>query len=93
MHDQRTQARQRLALRITLPDGSPAVTRDIGPDGMYFHMPSGSRLDRCFAFEYAVPETGLRFAADSEVVRTEPGPDGTTGVAVVWRSPRLQPTG
>jgi hypothetical protein len=88
--ERRADAREHLALRFTLPDGSPAVTRDIGPGGMYFLMPAGCTLDRWLSFEYELPETGLRFAATGEVVRTEPGPDGTTGVAVAWHSPSLQ---
>jgi len=66
------------------------VTRDIGPGGMYFLVPAGCTVDRWLSFEYEMPETGLRFAATGEVVRTEPGPDGTTGVAVAWHSPSLQ---
>jgi hypothetical protein len=88
--EQRANAREPLALQFTLPDGSPAVTRDIGPGGMYFIAPAGCTVDRWLSFEYEMPETGLRFAATGEVVRTEPGPDGTTGVAVAWHSPSLQ---
>ena len=90
--ERRANARERLALRFTLPDGSPAVTRDIGPGGMYFSMPAGCVLERWLSFEYETPETGLRFRATGEVVRIEPGPDGTTGVAVAWHSPSLQAT-
>lgn len=89
MSQEQPQAREPLALRFTLPDGSPAVTRDIHPGGMYFFVPAGYTLDRWLSFEYKVPETGLRFAATGEVVRTEPQPDGTIGVAVVWHSPHL----
>lgn len=88
--EQRANAREPLALQFTLPDGNPAVTRDIGPGGMYFLMPAGCAVDRWLSFEYEMPETGLRFSATGEVVRTEPGPDGATGVAVAWRSPSLQ---
>ena len=88
--EQRANAREPLALRFTLPDGSPAVTRDIGPDGIYFLMPVGCRLDRWLSFEYEVPETGLRFFAAGEVVRIERRPDGRTGVAIAWRSPSLR---
>jgi len=89
--EQRAAARVHLALRFVLPDASPAVTRDIGPGGMYFYMPAGCQLDRWLLFEYEMPETGLRFSAAGEVVRTEPGPDGSTGVAIAWRSPSLRP--
>jgi hypothetical protein len=87
--DQRTQPRQVIALRFTLPDASPAVTRDIGPGGMYFLTPRGCRLDRWLVFECEMPGTGLCFTATCEVLRTEPGPHGTTGVAVRWHGPRL----
>lgn len=90
--DQRANPREAHTLRFTLPDGSPAVTRDIGPGGMYFLMPAGCTLDRWLSFEYEMPETGLRFRATGEVVRTEHGPDGTTGVAVAWHSPSLRIT-
>ena len=89
-HERRANAREPLALHFTLPDGSLAVTRDIGPGGMYFFMPAGSVLERWLSFEYEMPDTGLRFSAAGEVVRTEPGPDGSTGVAVAWHSPTLQ---
>ena len=89
-HERRAGARAPLALQFTLPDGSPAVTRDIGPGGMYFLMPAGCSVDRWLSFEYEMPETGLRFSATGEVVRTEPGPAGSTGVAVAWHSPSLQ---
>ena len=89
-HERRSNARELIALRFTLPDASPAVTRDVGPGGMYFLMPAGCTVARWLSFEYEMPETGLRFAATGEVVRTEPLPDGTTGVAVAWHATSLQ---
>lgn len=90
-HERRAGERAPLALRFTLPDGSPAVSRDIGPGGMYFFAPSGSTIDDWLSFRYEVRATGLTFTATAQVLRTEPGPDDTLGVAVAWHSPRLHP--
>jgi hypothetical protein len=90
--EQRANPREPIALRFTLPDGRPAVTRNIGAGGMYFVMPSGGPLNRWLLFGYEMSGTGLRFCATGEVVRTEHGRDGTTGVAVAWHSPSLRIT-
>ena len=89
--ERRASARDPLTLQFTLEDGSAAVTRDISAHGLYFFMAAGAHLEPWFAFDYTMPEAGLRFTAAGEVVRTEPAPDGQTGVAIRWHAPRLLP--
>ena len=48
------------------------------------------RVKTTMRARYELPETGLRFFAAGEVVRIERRPDGSTGVAIAWRSPSLR---
>lgn len=89
--ERRASVREPLTLHFMLEDGSPAVTRDISAHGLYFTVPDGTVLARWLAIEYSLPETGLRFVATAEVVRTDPAPPGPMGVAVRWHAPQLLP--
>lgn len=87
----RAHPREPLSLRILLADGSTAVTRDLSMEGLYVIVPAGSQVDDWVSFEFDMPETGLRYVATGQVVRVEPGPNGT-GIAVKLHEPELVST-
>jgi hypothetical protein len=86
----RAHPREKLSLRVLLADGSTAVTRDLSMCGMYVEVPLGSRVDDWVSFEFAMPETGLKYVATGQVVRVEPGIDGI-GIALKLHEPQLIP--
>jgi hypothetical protein len=88
--ERRASAREPLALPIQLADGSPAITRDVSAQGLYFFVPSDVQLDPWLWLEYEMPQSGLKFMAAGEIVRTEAG-RRFTGVAVRLHEPRLLP--
>lgn len=91
MHqEQRADPREPLALPITLGDGTQAVTRDIGPEGLYFLMPAGKTIDDWVALAFEMPRARLKFTAAGEVVRIDRH-EHCTGVALRLHGARLVP--
>lgn len=88
--EQRAYRRENLVMALRMADGSSAVTRDISPHGLYFTARAGLRPQRWVQVEVELPHAGLRFLADGEVVRLEPGAD-FTGVALKLHGGRLLP--
>ena len=84
--ERRASAREPLSLPVQLADGSHARTRDISAEGLFLELPAGAQVPDWFSLQYEVPQTGLKFVAVGEVVRTEAG-----GVALRMHRPRLEP--
>jgi hypothetical protein len=88
--ERRAKPRDSISLPIVLADGTTATTRNLSEDGIYFLVSPGVEVDDWLSFEFAAPQLGLRFLAAGEVLRREPGPDGT-GIAMRLHGPRLFP--
>lgn len=69
--DRRKNQREHIALKVRLPSGAIAHSRDISAQGMYLHLPPRSRLAPWIAVEVDLPRLGLRARALAEVIRTE----------------------
>jgi hypothetical protein len=86
----RAAAREAIELKVLLADGSTALTRNIGADGIYLMLPPGSTTERWMSFEFDIPELGLKFTARGETVRTTMTPYGI-GVALRFHDSQLVP--
>lgn len=75
---------------MELASGMTAVTREIGPNGLYFDMPAGHRLDDWVRVELELASAGLRMSALGEVLRIDRGVR-TDGVAMRLHSKQLRP--
>ncbi|HWI81815.1 PilZ domain-containing protein [Ramlibacter sp.] len=87
--EQRIDPRERLALPLTLGDGSSAVTRDISATGLFFEIDGEHAMQGPVDFELELPEVSMRFTSSGVIVRLERR-DGKTGVAVRLIDPRLE---
>ena len=90
--DRRNGRREPIALRIALADGVVAITRDIGPHGIYLRIPLGRGLDDWVRLEFERARADLRLTALGEVLRVESG-EHETGVALRLHSLQLRPRG
>lgn len=86
--DRRHRVREPIALRIALANGVGAVTRDIGPGGMYLRMPLDQQLDAWVGLKLDLARAALRLTAIGEVLRIERG-ERETGVALRLHFMRL----
>jgi len=86
--DRRMDARERITLKVCLPSGAVALSRDISAQGMYLQLPLRSRIPPWIAVEVNLPRLGLRARAVAEVIRTERH-GRTLGVALRLRRIRL----
>lgn len=86
--DRRKTPRERIALRVRLPNGLIAHSRDISPRGLYLQLPPRSRMAPWVAIEVELPRIGLRARALAEVIRTE-RLGSSLGVALRLRHIRL----
>lgn len=86
--DRRRVPREPIALPIVLANGVTAVTRDVGPNGMYLRMPLDQHLDDWVHLEIDLPRSGLRLSAVGQVLRTERG-ERSIGVALRLHSLQL----
>lgn len=86
--DRRKTTRERIALRVRLPNGLIAHSRDISPRGLFLQLPPRSRIARWTAIEVDLPRIGLRARALAEVIRTE-RQGASLGVALRLRHIRL----
>lgn len=87
--DRRHVPREPIALSIVLPNGATAVTRDVGPHGMYLRMPLDQHLDDWVRLEIDLARSGLHLSAVGQVLRTEPG-ERSVGVALRLHSLQLR---
>jgi hypothetical protein len=87
--EQRSEPREPVALPLKLGDGSPAVTRNISPSGMYFEMNGWHHMAGAVVFEMHLTDGQLKFTAEGEILRIVHA-YGKTGVAVRLLSPKLQ---
>lgn len=90
--DRRLNPREPLELPMSLADGTPARTRNVSADGLYFTMPRGTSLDHWVYVEFAVPAAGLKFTAAGEVVRIDRAMNDYDGAALRLHAPRLVAT-
>jgi hypothetical protein len=88
--DRRQGTREPITLRLALDQGVEALTRDIGPQGLYFHMPFGHVLDTWVRVELDLADAGLHLSALGEVMRLERTPQGI-GVALRLHRQHLHP--
>jgi hypothetical protein len=87
--DRRQVVREPIVLPIVLANGVTAVTRDVGPHGLYLRMPPNQRIDEWVRLELVLGRSGLRLSAVAQVLRTEPGVL-STGVALRLHSLQLR---
>lgn len=92
LFDRRNGRREPIALRVVLADNGSAVTRDIGPHGIYLHMPLNQQIDDWVRLEFDLARAALRLTASGEVLRIERG-ERETGVALRLHSMKLRPHG
>jgi hypothetical protein len=83
----RDDPRERIALPLKIGDGLMAVTRDIGPSGMYVEIKGKHELTGKLVFELQLP--GLKFTAEGEILRIDHLP-GSTGLAIKFHESRLE---
>ena len=88
--DRRQVVREPIVLPIVLAKGVTAVTRDVGPHGLYLRMPADQRLDDWVRLELELGRSGLRLSAVGQVLRTERYASGI-GVALRLHSLQLRP--
>lgn len=86
--DRRKNQRERIALKVRLPSGLIAHSRDISAHGMYLQLPLRSRIPPWVAVEVDLPRLGLRARALAEVIRTDRH-GHSLGVALRLRRIRL----
>ena len=87
--DRRQAVREPIVLPIVLGHGVTAVTRDVGPHGLYLRMPPNHRLDEWVRLELVLGRSGLRVSALAQVLRVEHGVL-STGVALRLHSLQLR---
>lgn len=87
--EQRREPRELLALPLKLGDGSSAVTRDVSASGMYLEIDGLHQLTGLVVFEMNLSGARMKLTAEGEIVRIEHR-EGSTGVAVKLRTPRIQ---
>jgi hypothetical protein len=80
--------RENLALPILLADGSMAATRNVSARGMFLVVSTPLSVGERLAFEFDMPEIGLKYMATGEVVRVENEANGI-GVALQLHDGRL----
>ncbi len=88
--ERRASPREPLSLPIILTGDGTALTRDISEHGLFLYVPSDASVAEWLSFEFAVPQSRLKFDAVGEVLRIEPG-IGHVGVAIRLHRPRLVP--
>jgi hypothetical protein len=91
--EHRNTPRERVALSLKLGDGGQGLTRDISASGLFFETNTEQRVGSLVDFEiyFDRPDHPLRFKAQGEVVRVEPGASaGKTGVALKLLASRLE---
>lgn len=90
LFDRRHGKREPIALTIMLASGVTGLTRDLGPQGLYFHMPLDEHLDDWVRLELDLSRAGLRASALGEVLRIERG-ERDLGVAMRLHALQLRP--
>lgn len=71
--DQRTEAREPLALPVKLGDGAVALTQDISASGLFFRCDGDQRVGDAIAFEIELqtPDGPMKLVAKGQIVRVE----------------------
>jgi len=87
-HDRRKTQRESIPLKVRLPGGVIAHSRDISEHGLYLKLPPRSRIGAWIAVEVDLPRLGLRARALAEVIRTESN-GSALGVALRLRRIRV----